>query len=265
MALIGLAASVLSAGALPNADEIVRQSVANTQADWRAAPDYNFTERDVTVKHGSRSVKTYRVRMIDGAPYYELTAMTGGPLSPAQSAEENRKLQMAIEQRQSETSAQRQRRIANYERQRRQDDALMADMAKAFDYSLAGQATVNGRRCFVLRATPKPGYQPTSRDTKVLKGMRGTMWVDAAQYQWVKVEAEVFRPVTFGLFIAHVEPGTQFMLEQQPVRSGLWLPSHFSMRVKAKVMLWSRRSSDDESYSSYRAAAPAQAVVQRPH
>lgn len=84
MALIGLAASVLSAGALPNADEIVRQSVANTQADWRAAPDYNFTERDVTVKHGSRSVKTYRVRMIDGAPYYELTAMTGGPLSPAQ-------------------------------------------------------------------------------------------------------------------------------------------------------------------------------------
>ena len=91
------------------------------------------------------------------------------------------------------------------------------------------------------------------------------MWVDAAQYQWVKVEAEVFRPVTFGLSIAHVEPGTQFMLEQQPVRSGLWLPSHFSMRVKAKVMLWSRRSSDDESYSSYRAAAPAQAVVQRPH
>ena len=156
MALIGLAASVLSAGAFPNADEIVRQSVANTQADWRAAPDYNFTERDVTVKHGSRSVKTYRVRMIDGAPYYELTAMTGGPLSPAQSAEENRKLQMAIEQRQSETSAQRQRRIANYERQRRQDDALMADMAKAFDYSLAGQATVNGPRCFILRATRNP-------------------------------------------------------------------------------------------------------------
>ena len=59
MALIGLAASVLSACA-SIADEILRQSVANTQADWRAAPDYDFTERDVTVKRGSRSVETYR-------------------------------------------------------------------------------------------------------------------------------------------------------------------------------------------------------------
>ncbi len=218
----------------------------------------------MTVKHGSRSVKTYRVRMIDGSPYYELTATNGHPLSPAQAAKEQRKLQMEIERRQSETSAQRQRRIAKYERQRRQDDALMADMAKAFDFHLAGEAVIEGRRCYVLNATPKPGYRPTSRDTKVLKGMRGTMRVDAQKYQWVKVQAKVFRPVSFGLFIAHVEPGTEFTLEQQSVRSGLWLPTHLSMRVKANVMLWSRRSRDDESYSHYRAAAPAQAVLQPP-
>ena len=47
--------------------------------------------------------------------------------------------------------------------------------------------------------------------------MRGKMWIDTRQYQWVKVHAEVFRPVAFGLFIAHVEPGTEFTLEESPI------------------------------------------------
>jgi hypothetical protein len=130
----------------------------------------------------------------------------------------------------------------------------MAQMARAFDYKLVGVETVNGRRCFVLDATPRPGYQPINRDTEVLKGMRGRMWIDTTAYQWVKVEAEVFQPVAFGLFIAHVEPGTEFILEQQPFKGNLWLPSHFTVRVKAEVLFISRNSFDDETYWDYRPA-----------
>ena len=76
----------------------------------------------------------------------------------------------------------------------------MTEMVKAFDFTLRREETVDRRRCFVLAATRKRNYQPISRDTKVLKGMRGEMWIDAEQYQWVKVHAEVFRPVAFSLF-----------------------------------------------------------------
>lgn len=134
----------------------------------------------------------------------------------------------------------------------------MAEMVRAFDYKLEGEDTINGRRCFVLQATPKAGYQPPSRETQVLKGMRGKMWVDAAQYQWVRVHAEVFRPVSFGLFIARVKPGTEFTLEQSPVQGNLWLPSHFSMAVRARVLISSRNYRDDESYWDYRPAADRQ-------
>jgi hypothetical protein len=34
---------------------------------------------------------------------------------------------------------------------------------------------------------------PKSRETKVLTGMQGTMWIDTKTYQWVKVTASVFR------------------------------------------------------------------------
>jgi hypothetical protein len=88
--------------------------------------------------------------------------------------------------------------------------------------------------------------------------MRGKMWVDEQAYQWVKVEAEVFRPVAFGLFIAKVEPGTEFTLEQKPVQENLWLPSHFSVSVKARILqYWSHNTTDDETYSHYTRASQA--------
>ena len=115
-----------------------------------------------------------------------------------------------------------------------------------------GEQESGGLKVWELAATPRPGYQPKSTHTRVLTGMRGTLWIDEATYQWVKVEAEVFRPVSFGLFIAKVRPGMGRSLEQAPVGNGLWLPRHFSMRVDASILFWGRKSSDDETYLNYR-------------
>jgi hypothetical protein len=240
----------LAAG--PDVQEIVRRSVEQNDKNWKAAPQYSFTETDVIAKGGKTTRRTYRVRMIDGSTYNELIAENGEPLSGARAAAEKQKLDQETARRRAESPAVRQRRIAAYERERRQDHALMREMMKAFDFQLAAQESVNGRNCYVLSATPRPGYRPISRDTKVLTGMRGKLWIDSAEYQWVKVHAEVFRPVAFGLFIAHVEPGTEFTLEEAPVGQGIWLPVHFVTKVRATALIWSRNYTDDETYSSYR-------------
>jgi len=248
---VALAGCVLCAADQPNVGDIVRRSVANTQADWQNAPKYSFTEHDVITK-SAETTKTYRVLMIDGSPYNKLLAVNGEPLSAARAEAETRKLQREIAKRQGETADERRQRVAAYARERRQDNGLLQEMFKAIDFKLTGKQTVDGRACFVLEGTPKPGYQPINRDTAVLKGMRGKIWVDEQAYQWVKVEAKVFRPVTFGLFIARVEPGTEFILEQKPIEGNLWLPSHFSMRVTAKVLqFFSHNYADDETYSAY--------------
>jgi len=95
--------------------------VANTEADWHAAPQYNFTERDMIAKK-VQNMQTYRVMMIDGSPYSELVAANGKPLAPAQAAVEDRKLQREIANRQRQTPAVRRKRIAEYQRERRQDE-----------------------------------------------------------------------------------------------------------------------------------------------
>ena len=248
------ALSTRGANAPDQARDIVRRSVENTNADWKAAPQYDFTEKDVVTRHGQRTEKTFRVTMIDGSPYNRLIAVKGEPLPAAEAAAEEAKMRQETQRRKAESPAARQKRVAQYQRERRQDHELLTEMVNGFAFKLAGEETLNGRKCFVLTAEPLPGYQPKSHETKVLTGMHGKMYVDEQQYQWVRVQAEVFRPVAFGLFIAHVEPGTKFALEQRPMEGNLWLPSHFSMNVRAKILFSARNSAEDDVYSDYRRA-----------
>jgi hypothetical protein len=228
----------------PGVTDIVARSVANNDANWKAAPQFDYKERDVITKGGRNTTRTFQVVMLDGSPYdMKLDAPASGE-----------KLQREEARRKRESPDARNVRIASYRRERRQDHELMAEMVHAFHFRLIGHTTIDGRDCFQVEATPRPDYVPYSRETKVLSGMRGTLWVDAATYQWVKVTASVFRPVAFGLFIAHVEPGTEFTLQEAPVEGGLWMPRHFRMQVKASVLFWSRNSVDDETYWDYHRA-----------
>jgi len=240
-----------------NVQEIVRRSVEAGDRNWREAPNYVFTERDLEEKldfHGrvkSRTYNTYEVMVLEGSEYRKLLKRSDQPLSPGELKAEDEKLEAERARRQHESARERQKRISRYEAERQQDHAMMREMADAFDYKLAGEETVDGHRCYILDATPHPGYVAKTRDTKVLSGMRGRMWVDHETFQWVKVEAEVMHPVSF-YAVATVGPGTKFQLRQAPVGDGVWLPVHFAVRVNASVFFLSRNSAEDETYSNYR-------------
>ena len=114
----------------------------------------------------------------------------------------------------------------------------------------------------MLNATPKPGYVPHNHEGKVLMGMKGRLWIDQVTYQWVKVEAQVVRPVSFFGFFARVGPGTRFVLEQEPVNDNLWLPKHFSVNVVASAFGFIDESStEDDTYRDYRPTPKAVAVA----
>jgi hypothetical protein len=194
--------------------------------------------------------------MIEGTPYQRLIAVNGKPLSPAQSEQEKKKQEQTAAQRRSESSQQRQERIAKYEKDRKRDHAMMEQLTRAFDFNLIGQRKVRGFTVYVLKATPKPGYQPPNMETQVLPGMQGELWIDTKTYQWVRVTARVIHPVSMEGFLAQVEPGTQFELEKSPVDHNAWQVSHFSMKSQAKVLyLFNHASSEDDTYFDYQPVA----------
>ena len=234
----------------PDVKEIIAKSVEANQRDFKAAPDFNWKERDRTPSGGS---KTYQVEMIDGSPYYRLIMLNGKPLSPAQEAQEKRKEQQARQQRKSESPAQRKQRIAKFERERQRDNTMMNQLTNAFDFKFVGERNLDKFNVYVLKATPRQGYTPPNLHARVLTGMEGELWIDRKTYQWVKVTAEVIHPVSIEGFLAKVEPGTQFELEKAPVGDGsVWLAAHFAMRANARVLgMFNHNSQEDDTFWDY--------------
>jgi hypothetical protein len=242
----------------PSVQTIVERSVAAENADWAAQPGYNFmqTERD-----DDGPANTYRVMMILGSRYRELTAVNGQPLSQAAQAQQKQVLQQEIARRQRETPDQRAQRIAAYRKNRDQEHTMLLQMAKAFNFHEAGEQEIDGHKAWVLDATPRAGYQPPNQRAKVLTGMRGRLWIAKDGYHWLKVRAQVVQPVHFIGFLASVGPGTWFEMEKAPAGNGVWLPVHFAMNVQAKILgLFPHNSKEDDRFWDYKPTAPLAAI-----
>ena len=257
--VIVIVALAAACSAQYNADAIIQRSVAANAADWSAAPDYEYLERDVQQKGGT---KTFKELVILGSPYELLIAVNGNALSPEQQKQEQAKLEAAVVERQGESPQARAQRIAKYEAERKRDHLLMEQLTKALDFELVGEQRLGPFKVYVLKATPRPGYVPPNFEAKVLTGMEGKLWIDEKTFQWVKVEATVIDPVSIAGFLAQVEPGTHFELQKMPVAEGVWLPKHFAMKSQAKVLFFfTRKSQADETYYRYQKSTPVQAGV----
>lgn len=236
----------------PDVRTIIEKSVQANQADFAADPDFNYKETDKTPTGN----KTFQVTMIEGTPYQRLIATDGKPLPADQQRQQLAKQAQVTAQRKAETSQQRQNRIANWQKSRTRDNNMMDQLTKAFNFKLIGDGQLRGFKVWRLKATPRPGYDPPNMNAQVLPGMQGTLWIDQNTFQWVKVTAEVIRPVSIEGFLAQVEPGTRFELEKAPVPGTSWQISHFSMKAHAKVLfLFNRNSSEDETYFDYQPVA----------
>jgi hypothetical protein len=146
--------------------------------------------------------------------------------------------------------------VAAYQKEQNRDRRFIDEFTRAFDFKLLGEQQLDGYSVYVLQATPCAGYHATDKASEVLRGMRGWLWIDKQTYQWVKVEAEVIHPVSIAGFLAKVERGTRFELEKMPVDGNIWLPRHFAMTSRAKILSFIRYKKDeDETYFNYHKTA----------
>lgn len=77
----------------------------------------------------------------------------------------------------------------------------------------------------------------------MLTGLKGKLWIDESSFRWVKVEAEAVKPVSIVGFLARMEAGTQFELQERPINAEIWLPCLFTMQARAKILLLVNKSS----------------------
>ncbi len=243
------------AGQLANdpVQEIVRRANATLQSDWAADPDYAYVERDEDEKKGQVTSKTSQVVYIAGSDYYLPLAIDDQPLSPDRKRAELEKLKNEVRRRNTESPETRRERIAKYKKQRDENEALVLDFPNAFTFELLREETTNGYPAYVLSGMPKKRTGPLSLAAKVLSGMRGTVWVDKANFHAIRVECDVITPVPVYGILAKVLPGTHIEFGMTPVTDSIWLVGRLSMDLRiSKLGLFKSTQVTRSTYTDYR-------------
>ena len=215
-----------------DAREIVRGSIAVDNGYTRRAQEYTMAQRSTEKVFGSdgqvksTSSKTKDIVFIHGDRYSRLTERDGKPLSAKEEKSEREKLEKPLAERRNETEAQRNARLAQREKGRVKEREFMQEIPDAFHFELLPDASVDGRAVWTIKATPREGYKPRASRAAMLAKFRGTLWIDKADYEWVKLDVESLETVSFGFFLARLAKGARLIVEQTRLNDE-WRRSEF--------------------------------------
>ena len=235
-----------------DAREIVRKSVELDQANWLRMKDYTWiahrAERHLDSNGNVKSadIQSWETVILYGEPHRRMLERNGKAFSPDEQRKEQQKLDKSLAKLERETAEQRQHRLAKYDEQRQKEREFLREIPDLYTLRLEGDEKVDGRDVWVISATPRPGYQPKHRDARPLLKIKGRLWIDKAEYQWVRLEAATTDTISYGVFLARLNPGAKLVFEQTRVNNEIWLPKREYMRGSGRVGLLKKIAMEEE-------------------
>ena len=185
----------------------------------------------------STETKSYEVMILYGSHVERLVAKDGKPLSAKEAAEEDKRIQKIVDKRKNETPQQAEKRLKEEEKDREETRQFVREVGDAYNFRQVGVESLQGREAYVIDAEPRPGFEPRSKEAKLLPKFRCRIWIDKAEEQWVKVDAEAIDTVSYGLFLARVHKGSRVVVQQTRVNDEVWLPREVSVKIDVRVAL----------------------------
>jgi hypothetical protein len=254
-----LAACFVVSAFSQDAREIVRRSVELDQANWLRMADYTWVGRsrerhfDSHNRVTSDHQEAWETIVLDGEPFRGTLERDGKPLAAGEQRKQQQKLDKATARMENETPEQKQRHAADYEKTRRREREFLKEIPDAYDFRFEGNDKVDGHDVWIVSGVPKPGYRAKSRDGAALLKIRGKMWIDKTGYQWVRLEAQTTETISFGLFLARLNPGAALVLEQTRINDEVWLPKREYLSGSGRIGLVKRVAEDQEiTWSDYK-------------
>jgi hypothetical protein len=239
--------------------EIVRRATEMDHHNFEKAQKYTCTQRQVVRqldKHGnvkSTEIKTYDINFYFGEVYSRLVQVNDKPLSEKEQKKEDEKLEKFLAKRRNESEEDRQKRVEKDKKEREEGRAFARDVVNAYDFRLVGDDRVSGEDTWVIEATPRKDFKPTQPHADILKKVKGRMWIEKKDYNWVKIEAEAFDTISFGLFLFRIHPGSRFVLETAHINNELWAMKRLYINGSARIAVFKNEIAEQEDvFSNYK-------------
>lgn len=123
-------------------------------------------------------------------------------------------------------------------RERGKGNPSIQDVVATLEFHIKGRETLAGRDAIVIEFAPRKDAKPKTRQGKMAKVFKGTVWVEESSREVMKVEAVSVDTLSYGLgLVARLGEGTRATLTREPVDASLWLPTSIKLSGEGRALL----------------------------
>lgn len=247
-----LAAASLHAETSAEIRAMVKKSLAGLNKEDEVKSGYLFRvfserkEFDAAGKEISKSTTLFQREIREGRLIGRLIERDGKPLPAAEAAQQEERIKKVLAEREAPQAPPSARKRGG-------NDEWIQEFPEALDYKIVGEEAVHGRPALILDFSPRPGYRPSNMKARIFEKMRGRIWIDKADSEMVKTDAEMFDTVSIGLgVLAKIAKGTQFSLGRRKTSEGHWLMEWTRFRFDARFLFKTIRQEQLTRFEDYR-------------
>ena len=232
---------------LLDARDIMKRSLEAGDRNAMRIHEYASSKRvdekqlDIDGSVRSETVKSYDDVVIESVLIRKLIAKDGKPLPPAEARKEEERVNRIATARAHETYSEKEKRLAEKEKKHIKALAFSREIYNAFDFRLIGEEQIDGRKNWIIEATPTPGYQPKELRARVLPHLKGKVWIDEQDLLWTKADATAVDPFAPGFgMIAKLDQGAHLYFDQIRSSDGVWLLRESGLRAVLHIAVIKR-------------------------
>lgn len=232
--------------------DLIRAAMQNQVEDNAHLHLFSWKER----KDDGRKTKVERQLQTPSGIVSRVVLINDQPLNPAQQTAEDERTQSMVDPEQMRHALKEQR-----DDNARTRKMLLA-IPDAFDFTyLSTSDGADGHKLVSLSFTPRPGYDPPSRETMVFTGMRGEIQIDETASRIVTIDGTLFKDVTFGWGIfGRLYKGGRFVVEQAEIAPSHWDTTHMLLHFDGRELIFkSIHIYDDETSWDFQPVPPMSA------
>jgi hypothetical protein len=121
----------------------------------------------------------------------------------------------------------------------------MDDVVAMLMFTMDRRENLRGRDAIVIRFEPRPDGNPETSQGRIAKVFKGTVWVDEAAHEVIRVEGTAIDSISFGFgIIARLNEGTTVTLTRELVDKTTWLPTSIRLNGQGRALLFRKLNVD---------------------
>jgi hypothetical protein len=262
----------IGANPAPNAEQIrilINRAIENQHRDDQALDEYERVEHIVTHKGENGDVDTDITQRVMPSPTgnIKLKTLDKGVAVPGDQYRQELEFAFNSFNLAMHPTDHYKEDLAKFDKRRHDHAELVDTSTKAFRLTWAGRETRTdsaGARTFMkFLLDPDPDYKPINRFATSFQHIHATLWVDEAQAQFARLEADIATDIPFAGGVAgKVYHGGHVTIVQEEVAPGIWLPTLFNYEVDGRKFLFAFGIHERTDISRYRRIGPPPQAIE---